>query len=99
MYYSDSIMGATAVVSSSASSASSSAAGVSATVTSLLSPVGTGIGGIVVALALVYLLARLDVVSARTDADERVRRMILAMVVPLALTFAGIVAFNTAVMA
>jgi len=89
-------MGATAVVSSSASSASSSAAGVSATVTSLLSPVGMGIGGIAVALALVYLLARLDVVSAKDEVDEDVRRMLVATVIPLALTFAGIVAFNAA---
>jgi len=89
-------MGATAVVSSSASSASSSAAGVSATVTSLLSPVGMGVGGVAVALALVYLLARLDIVSAREDVDERVQRMLVATVVPLALTFAGIVAFNAA---
>jgi hypothetical protein len=89
-------MGATAVVSSSASSASSSAAGVSATVTSLLSPVGMGIGGIAVAVALVYLLARLDVVSAKNDVDEDARRMLVATVIPLALTFAGIVAFNAA---
>jgi len=67
-----------------------------ATVTSLLSPVGMGIGGIAVALALVYLLARLDVVSAKDEVDEDVRRMLVATVIPLALTFAGIVAFNAA---
>jgi len=88
-------MGATAVVSSSASSASSSAAGVSATVTSLLSPVGTGIGGMVVALALVYVLAHLDIVSAKPDRDDSVRNTLLATAVPLSLTFAGIVAFQT----
>jgi len=88
-------MGATAVVSSSASSASSSAAGVSATVTSLLSPVGTGIGGIAVAVTLVYVLAHLDVVSASPDANERVRQTLVATAVPLGLTFAGIVAFRT----
>jgi hypothetical protein len=92
-------MGATAVVSSSASSASSSAAGVSATVTSLLSPVGMGVGGVAVALALIYLLARLDVLSAKENVDDRVRTMLVATVVPLALTFAGIVAFNVAAVA
>mgnify|MGYP007008814458 FL=1 len=55
-----------------------------------------GIGGIAVALALVYLLARLDVVSAKDEVDEDVRRMLVATVIPLALTFAGIVAFNAA---
>ena len=88
-------MGATAVISSSASSASSSAAGVSATVTSLLSPVGTGIGGIAVAVTLVYVLAHLDVVSARPEASERVQRTLVATAIPLGLTFAGIVAFRT----
>lgn len=88
-------MGATAVVSSSASSASASAAGVSATVTSLLSPVGTGVGGIVVAIMLVYVLAHLDVVSAKPDGDERVHRTLVATAIPLGLTFAGIVAFRT----
>ena len=88
-------MGATAVISSSASSASSSAAGVSATVTSLLSPVGTGIGGIAVAVTLVYVLAHLDVVSARPEASERVQRTLVATAIPLGLTFVGIVAFRT----
>jgi len=87
-------MGATAVVSSSAS-ASSSAAGVSATVTSLLSPVGTGIGGIAVAITLVYVLAHLDVISASPQSDERVQQTLVALSIPLGLTFAGIVAFRT----
>jgi len=88
-------MGATAVVSSSASSASSSTAGVSATVTSLLSPVGTGVGGIVVAITLVYVLAHLDVVSASPGENERIRQTLVAVSIPLGLTFAGIVAFRT----
>jgi|GEM_PF-2521457 len=88
-------MGATAVVSSSASSASASAAGVSATVTSLLSPVGTGVGGIVVAITLVYVLAHLDVISAQPDGNERIQRTLTAAAIPLGLTFAGIVAFRT----
>ncbi|WP_436926756.1 hypothetical protein [Halosimplex amylolyticum] len=87
-------MGATAVVSSSAS-ATSSAAGVSATVTSLLSPVGTGVGGVAVAITLVYVLAHLDVVSASPDGDERVRQTLVAASIPLGLTFAGIVLFRT----
>lgn len=92
-------MGATAVVSSSASSASSSAAGVSATVTSLLSPVGMGIGGIAIALALVYVLAHIDVLSAREETNERVRRTLVAAAIPLGITFAGIVAFQAATFA
>jgi len=87
-------MGATAVVSSSAS-ASSSAAGVSASVTSLLSPVGTGIGGIAVAITLVYVLAHLDVISASEERNEHIRQTLVATAIPLGLTFAGIVAFRT----
>ena len=88
-------MGATAVVSSSASSATSSAAGASTSVASLLSPVGTGVGGLVVAIALVYTLAHLDIISAAPDGDEHLRQTLLATSIPLGLTFAGIVLFQT----
>lgn len=87
-------MGATAVVSSSAAGSASSA-GVSASVTSLLSPVGVGVGGVIVALALVYVLAHLDVVSARPDANERTRRVLIASAIPLGFAFAGTVVFRT----
>jgi len=86
-------MGATAMVSSSA--AGSSTAGVSASVTSLLSPVGMGVGGVVVALALVYVLAHLDVISARPDTNEGTRLALVATAIPLGVTFAGVVVFQT----
>jgi hypothetical protein len=55
-----------------------------------------GIGGAVVALALVYFLARLDVVSARDETDDSMRGMLVVTVVPLVLTFGGVVVFNAA---
>jgi hypothetical protein len=88
-------MGLTAAVSSSASTASSSAAGVSETVTSLLSPVGMGVGGIVVAIALVGVLAYLDIISATPDRTDRIEQTLVAAAIPLGFTFAGIVAFQT----
>jgi len=85
-------MGATAVISSSASSGSEA---VSATVTSLLSPVGAGVGGVAVAMALVVVLAYLDVVSADPDGEEAVRDLLVAVATPLGATFLAIVAFRT----
>lgn len=87
-------MGATAVISSAASSSAVSAAGVSATVTSLLSPVGAGIGGITVAVALVFVLAYFDC-SSHPDVSDRARNTLFAATLPLLITFAGIVAFRT----
>lgn len=84
-------MGLTAIISSSSSSAS---AGVSAA-TSLLSPVGLGVGGIFVAAALVLLLAYLDLFDASAIDDPEVRTTVLATVVPLALTFGAIVLFES----
>jgi len=85
-------MGATAVISSSASGGSNA---VSATVTSMLSPVGAGVGGIAVAVALVVILAYLNVESADPDGDESVRQLLLAVATPLGATFLAIVAFRT----
>lgn len=84
-------MGLTAIISS---AASSSSAGVSASVTSLLSPVGAGIGGIFVAAALIYLLAYLDLLDA-VDADARMRGALVATIIPLFIVFVGIVAYRT----
>ena len=86
-------MGATAVVSSAASSSAASDAGVSATVTSLLSPVGTGSGGIVVALTLVFVLAYLHC-SPHLGISDRVDWTLFVTALPLAITFAGIVVFR-----
>lgn len=86
-------MGATAVISSAASSSAVNAAGVSATVTSLLSPVGAGIGGIAVAVMLVFVLAYFDC-STHPDVSDRARSTLFATAVPLLFTFAGIVGFR-----
>lgn len=83
-------MGLTAIVSS---SASSSAAGVSSTVTSLLSPIGVGVGGIFVAVTLVALLAYLDLLD--TTGNEETRNMVVATVIPLLFAFGGVVLFKS----
>jgi len=80
-------MGLTAIV-------SSASAGVSSA-TSLLSPVGAGVGGIFVAAALVGLLAYLDLFDASEHEKGDVRSMLIATTVPLLLTFSGIVLFQS----
>lgn len=86
-------MGLTAIVSSSASSASAGA-GVTASATSMLAPVGAGVGGVFVVAALIYLLAYLDLTDA-VQVEPSVRRALVAAVVPLFIVFAGIVTFQT----
>lgn len=85
-------MGLTAILSSSSSSASS--AGVSSA-TSLLSPVGVGIGGIFVAVTLIAVLAYLDLFDASELYNGQIRTMLIATVLPLALTFGAIVLFRS----
>jgi hypothetical protein len=85
-------MGLTAILSSSSSSASS--AGVSSA-TSLLSPVGVGIGGIFVAVTLIAVLAYLDLFDASELYNGQIRTMLIATVLPLALTFGAIVLFES----
>lgn len=80
-------MALTAIVSSTSVGAASA--------TSLLSAVGVGAGGIFVVAALVLLLATLDVVDVSERVDERAQRAILAMVLPLGITFAAIVTFHS----
>lgn len=80
-------MGLTAIV-------SSASAGVSSA-TSLLSPVGVGVGGIFVAVALVALLAYLDLFDASEQEQSSVRSMLVATIIPLLLTFSGIVLFQS----
>lgn len=83
-------MGLTAIISSSAGSASSASAGV----TSLITEVGLGIGGVFVAAALVILLAYLDLFNASDIEDEAAFRTIVATVVPLFVAFAGTILFK-----
>lgn len=96
-------MGLTAIVSSAASSASSassaassasSAASASTSVASLVSPVGMGVGSVVVAAALILLLGYYDVLDASGDADDGMRMTLVASIVPLAMAFAGVVLFQ-----
>lgn len=84
-------MGLTAIT----SSATSAAAGAASAATSLLSPVGAGVGGVFVAAALIVLLAYLDLFDASEYESRQVRNTVLATIVPLALTFAGIVVFQS----
>lgn len=94
-------MGLTAIVSSTASAASASSASsasasaASTSVASLLSPVGFGIGGVVVAAALIFLLGYFDVLDATDDANQGVRTMLVASIIPLGLAFGGVVLFQT----
>ena len=86
-------MGLTAgAVSSSASS--SSAAGVSSA-TSLLSPVGLGVGSVFVAAALILLLAYYDVIDASDIHDDRTRTMLGTAIAPLLVAFIADVAYST----
>lgn len=86
-------MGLTAIISSAASS-SAAGAGVTASATSMLAPVGAGVGGIFVAAALIYLLAYLDLLDA-VEGRTPSRGAVVATVIPLFVVFAGIVAFQT----
>ena len=86
-------MGLTAIVSSSASSASSASSLSSAT--SLTYVVGVGAGGIFVAAALVLLLAYLDLFDASQFSSVRVRKTVVATILPLGIAFAGIVVFHS----
>jgi hypothetical protein len=61
-----------------------------------LSPVGLGIGGLVVAATLVVAVVYLDAVDARPDRAETRRRVALAVVTPLLLTFGAVVLYQAA---
>lgn len=54
-----------------------------------------GIGGVFVAAALIVLLAYFDVLDA-AGGNETVRQTLMASIIPLALAFAGVVAFQAA---
>ena len=70
-------------------SASSSAAGG----VELQAAVGLGVGGIFVAVSLVYLFGYLDLLSAVEMEESRargLRSMLIAVIVPLSITFGSI---------
>lgn len=82
------------VVASIMGSASSSGAAASGVYTA----VGLGVGGIFVAVALVVQLGYLDLLGAADidpSVDRRIRSMLLAVVIPLMVTFGGVVLFKS----
>ncbi len=90
-----------AVVSSSVSAGASSStsagasASASASAISLLSPIGLGVGGIFVAATLIFLLAYFDLFDTADITNPQLRTTLLVTIVPLLLTFAGIVLFQS----
>lgn len=78
-------MGLTSVVSS-ASSASS---------LSLLSGLGVGAAGIFVTVALVYLLAYLNIVEASERNRKHLRSLLVVVSVPLTFAFAGMILYES----
>lgn len=84
-------MGLTAIVST---SASSSSAGVEASITSGLSPIGLGVGGLFVALALIFALAYLNILES-IDADRTTRNVVIASVVPMLFVFGAMVLYES----
>jgi len=85
-------MGLTAIVSSSASASSTSA---STSATSLLSPVGAGIGGIFVFAALILALAYFDVFDAADKFSDRTRNTMIPVITTLSFVATAIVAFHS----
>lgn len=59
--------------------------------------VGLGVGGIFVAVALVYLFAYLDLLNATPTDDtgkQRLKSMLIAVSLPLLITFGAIVLYR-----
>jgi hypothetical protein len=63
--------------------------------TTLLTPTGMGIGGLIIAIALVFLLGYLNVISARENVDARLRHVVISVAIPLLATFGGIVVYES----
>lgn len=66
----------------------------------LYTSIGLGVGGIFVAVALVYLLAYLDLLDALRTDDEAIGDLKMALVaaaIPLFVTFGGIVLYRSLV--
>lgn len=58
-------------------------------------PLGGHGGGLLTAVALIFLLAYLDLYIASEDENLLLRRLLEAAILPLLLTFAGIVLFES----
>jgi hypothetical protein len=74
---------------------SSSAAGASSAATSLLSPVGLGVGGVFIAALLIFFLAYYDMISASEQNYENVQTMLSVAIAPLVVTFGAVVVFQS----
>ncbi|WP_254538296.1 hypothetical protein [Halomarina litorea] len=62
---------------------------------SLFTSVGLGVGGVFVAAALLVMLGHMDLRGAAGDERRRTKYTIAAFVLPLSLTFAGMMVFQT----
>lgn len=60
-----------------------------------LSPTGLGSDGLVIVIALVVLLAYLNLVRAREDPDPRLPELIVSVMLPLLVTFGAIVVYES----
>lgn len=87
-------MGATAAIVNAAGAGAGAGAGVSAA-TSMYLTVGAGIGGLVVAALLVFLLGYLNLIDGISPESANLRKMIVATTVPVALTFVSAIALHT----
>ena len=58
-------------------------------------PVGTGIGGVIATVALIYVLAYLDLFEAADYDVEGLRATLVGAAVPLAIVFVVIVLYET----
>lgn len=57
---------------------------------------GLGIGGLFVAVALVAVIVYLDLLDASSVEDDDLRRLLVATVIPLLVTFVFIVLYQSA---
>lgn len=60
-------------------------------------PLGEHGGGLLAAVSLIFLLAYLDLYIAADDENRLLRRLLQAAILPLLVTFAGIVLFESLV--
>lgn len=63
--------------------------------TSLFSATGVGVGGIFVAMALILLLAYLELYDASEFSNRQIRALALSGIAPLLVTFATILLFES----
>lgn len=75
--------------------ASGSVAGAGgASATSLFTTIGVGAGGILIAVALIFVLGYLNLLNASERDVKRLRMLCIATAIPLSVTFGAIVTFE-----